>query len=498
MAIRETNILCGHVRGVAAGNPAITVFKGIPYAEPPVGENRWRPPVPKKPWAGTFDAVRFGNICPQTLPAPGTFYHKEFFSSQNLENHSEDCLQLNVWTPAQSTGNCFPVLVFIHGGAFQTNYSFAPQFDGEAMAARGIVVVTINYRVGIFGFLAHPDLSTESSLGLSGNYGLMDQLLALQWVRENISAFGGDPGRITVSGGSAGAQCVLLLCGCPVTKGWFKGAIMQSGPILDDNLSQAEAEKLGKNLLARHGLNSVDEARKVDASILCQYGPDLDKGDTAFIQPCIDGVYITESTLETLRRNHLHDIAYLVGCTKDEAYSMRNRFRATSESIEQKLENCYGKYSEDYRNVVQYSTPEEVYDFQLNHGFTEDMMAYCCAFCRMQSKNTELPVYMYHLDRQLPGSDTGAFHASEHWYVFQTLDRCWRPFEGVDYELAQKISTYWANFILNQNPNDEGLLQWKPYQKDTPQYMIFDTESRMSPLEATDALAIRIKYYCNE
>ena len=162
MAIRETDVLCGHIRGIAAGNPAVTAFKGIPYAEAPTGNNRWRPPIPKKPWSGTFDAVRFGNICPQVIPQPGTFYHKEFFSYQHLETHHEDCLQLNIWTPADSKSDNLPVLVFIHGGGFQTNYSFAPQFDGELMAAQGIVVVTINYRLGLFGFLAHPDLRDES------------------------------------------------------------------------------------------------------------------------------------------------------------------------------------------------------------------------------------------------------------------------------------------------------------------------------------------------
>ena len=162
------------------------------------------------------------------------------------------------------------------------------------------------------------------------------------------------------------------------------------------------------------------------------------------------------------------------------------------------LENCYGKYSEEYRKSVRYSTPEEVYDFQLNHGFTEDMMAYSCAFCRMQSLHSSFPIYMYHLERQLPGSDTGAFHASEHWYVFQTLNRCWRKFEGADYELAQKMGAYWANFVLRQDPNGSGLPRWEPYQRENPQYMILDVESRTSPQQADEALKLRVKYYCGE
>lgn len=498
MAIRETNLSCGHVRGVAAGNPAVTVFKGIPYAEAPTGENRWRPPIPKKPWSGTFDAVRFGAVCPQVLPQPGTFYYKEFFSAQAWERQSEDCLQLNVWTPAESVEERYPVLVFIHGGAFQTNYSFAPQFDGEALAARGTVVVTINYRLGLFGYLAHPELSAESPEGLSGNYGLMDQILALKWVRENISAFGGDCDRITISGGSAGADSVLLLCMCPITKGWFQGAIMQSGPFLDDKITQAKAESLGQELLKRHRISSISQARTIDASILCQYGPDMDKGDLPFLQPCIDGTCLVETALDALRGGHLHDIAYLVGCTRDEALSMRNRFRATSQSIARKLENCYGTYSGQYRRAVRYATPEEVYEFQVKHGMTEDMMAYCCAFCRMQSAHGSAPVYMYRMDRQLPGDDAGAFHASEHWYVFQTLNRCWRPFEGTDYKLARRMGSYWANFAAGQDPNGGDLPRWEPYRRQTPQYMIFDTQCEMSPQRGDDALEIRLKYYCNE
>lgn len=498
MAIRETQIRCGRVRGVAAGNPKVTVFRGIPYAEAPVGQNRWKPPIPKRAWQGVLDAVRFGNICPQVLPAPGTFYYHEFFETQNQETHSEDCLQLNVWTPAQNTQERCPVLVFIHGGGFQTNYSFAPQFDGEAMAAKGIVVVTINYRVGIFGFLAHPELRRESAKAMAGNYGLMDQLLALQWVRENIEAFGGDPKKITISGGSAGASSVLMLSMCPFTEGWLQGSIMQSGPMLEKNFTQEEAEQMGKNLLERHGITSIAQAREIDAAELCSYGPNLDRGEMPFLQPCIDGVILKESVLSGVRKGHLHDIGYLVGCTKNEAGSMRGRFRGTPESIAQKLENCYGKYSKAYRESVQYATPEQAYEFQQYHGFTEDMIAYCASFCRMQSERTSKPVYMYRLNRVLPGDDCGAFHASEHWYVFQTLNRCWRKFEGADYELADEMCGYWTNFVKRQNPNAKGLPEWKPFSNREPAYIALDTHSQMSPLQPDDALKIRMQYYCDD
>lgn len=499
MALRETRTQSGLVRGTAAGDPRVTVFKGIPYAEAPVGENRWRPPIPKGMWEGVFDAVRFGNICPQGIPQPGTFYHKEFFSAQVLETHSEDCLQLNVWTPAESVDENLPVLVFIHGGGFQTNYSFPPQFDGEELARKGIVVVTINYRVGIFGFLAHPELSKESSLGVSGNYGLMDQICALQWVRNNIWAFGGDPESITISGGSAGANSVLLLSVIDQTRGWFKGAIMQSGPLLERNFTLAEGERLGKGLLERYGSSSIDEARKVDAAVLCQYGPDLDRGEPPFLQPYVDGYLLKDCVLNCLKHNQLDEhTAYLLGCTKDEARSMRNRFRATPEDLEQKLRSCYGPYSEEYRKAVAYSTAEQAFQFQLEHGFTEDMYVYSLAFCLLYREKRNKPVYLYHFERPLPGDDNGAFHACEHWYVFKTLNRCWRTFEGVDYELSDRMVNYWSNFIKHQNPNDAIQPQWEPFSKQCPRYMVLDVHSHMEKAEVSPAVAARLKYYCGD
>ena len=176
---------------------------------------------------------------------------------------------------------------------------------------------------------------------------------------------------------------------------------------------------------------------------------------------------------------------------------MRNRFHATSEEIAHKLEHAYGHYSEAYQRVVKYSTDEEIYDFQLNHGFTEDMLAYCAAFCRMQSLHGRSPVYFYRLERELPGDDAGAFHASEHWYVFRTLDHCWRPFDGNDYQLAKAVSNYWANFIKNGDPNGGALPVWTPYDRTSPAYMALDVQSHMQP-QVTNEVDLRVKYYCGE
>ena len=497
MALRETEIDCGKIRGIAAGNQDITVFKGIPYAEPPVGNNRWKPPIPKKKWQGIYDAVRFGNICPQILPGKDTFYYKEFFRMEVHEKQNEDCLQLNIWTPAESVNDRFPVLVFIHGGGFQTNYSFAPQFDGEGLAKRGIVVVTINYRLGIFGFLAHPELSKESERGISGNYGLMDQICALQWVKDNIHAFGGDAGKITISGGSAGAESVFLLTLSERMKGWFRGAVMQSGPLLEPLPTLTQIETDGEMFLDKLGISSIQEARTWTAEDLKNYTPDLDRGDKMFLKPCIDGYIINDNPLDSLKKGAAADISYMVGCTGNEAGSMRNRFRETPQSIAKKLKNCYGSYSKEYRSSVRYSTEEEVFQFQLKHGFTEDMYSYCLAWCEMQGRSGRMKPYMYRFERDLPGDDAGAFHASEHWYIFETLNRCWRRFTGSDYELSKRMADYWANFIKTGDPNAAHLPKWESYEPGTFRFMALDEACRMKDMGEDKAVYSRIKYYCS-
>jgi len=495
--MKEVETRCGKIRGVAAGNPEIMVYKGIPYAEPPVGKLRWRPPVPKKKWEGVLDASRYGNICPQILPAEGTFYYNEFFKTECNETQSEDCLQLNIWTAAKSPKEKLPVLIFIHGGGFQTNYSFAPQFDGENMAAHGVVVVSINYRLGVFGFLAHPDLIEESEKGLAGNYGLLDQICACQWVRDNIHFLGGDPEKITISGGSAGAESVMLLSLSDLTRGWFQRAIMQSGPLLESRTSLKESAEDGKKFLERLGYSSIEEARNVDADILKTYGPDLDKGDRMFLAPCIDGYVLSEEPIQAIKHGKQHDMDYLTGCNKDEGKSMRNRFYATLEELQESMKKCYGEYNEEYLKHVSFSTTEEAKEFQLVHGFTENMYVYCLAWCELQKEDTDKKCYLYHFDRELPGDDNGAFHACEHWYVFETLKHCWRDFKGEDYELSEVVAKYWSNFVKTGTPNGEGLPVWIPYDKKHQGEMRLNRVCQMSAPAITGAIAARVKYFCD-
>ena len=217
----------GMLQGIPGKDASVTVFRGVPYAAPPIGNLRWRAPQAAHSWAGIRHADRFGNICVQNPLKPGSFYQVEFYESP--EPMSEDCLYLNLWTAASSASEKRPVMVWLHGGGFVEGSGSLPSFNGERLASKGVVLVTINYRLGVFGFLAHPELTAEDPHHASGNYGMLDQLEALKWVKANIQNFGGDPENVTIFGQSAGASSVLNLCASPLAKGYFRRAIVQSG-----------------------------------------------------------------------------------------------------------------------------------------------------------------------------------------------------------------------------------------------------------------------------
>ena len=225
--MRETTVENGKIKGIPCGWPSITVFYGIPYAAPPVGDLRWKAPQPAVGWEGVRDCARASAKCWQLGVGKGSFFEHEFYPYE--EEMDEDCLYLNVWTPAQSTEERLPVIFWIHGGGFMTGYGHSAHFDGEHFARQGVILVTINYRLNIFGWMVHPELDAESPEGVSGNYGLLDQIAALKWVSRNIRAFGGDPDNITIAGQSAGAACVQSLICSPLAKGLYAKAIMQSG-----------------------------------------------------------------------------------------------------------------------------------------------------------------------------------------------------------------------------------------------------------------------------
>ena len=409
------------------------VFWGVPYAKAPVGNLRWKAPQEPEAWAGVRYANRYPNRSMQQ-EFRNSFYDKEFYDDPERETpFSEDGLYLNIWAP--NMGENLPVAFWIHGGAFLGGNGHEKEFDGEAYCRRGVILVTINYRVGPFGFLAHPWLSEESreegGPGVSGNYGILDQIAALRWVRENITAFGGDPDNITVFGQSAGGESVHTLVSSPLTTRMISKAIIQSGLGLTADRTLAEAEQDGLDFAQIAGVHSLEEMRALSPEqVLAAAGPLIGRGfarNSMTFAPCIDGVLLTEGDDSVMEHGRTHDIPYMTGCTMQD-------IRVDPEKLEQ-----------GEKGIV-YDTCKRWGQAQLNHG--------------------RRPAYLYYFTRQLPGDDAGAFHSAELWYMFGTLGCSWRPNTKGDYKLSANMMDYWTNFMKTGDPNGEGLGIWLPYRSD--------------------------------
>ena len=418
----------GKVQGVSSASKDVTVFRGIPYAAPPVGDLRWKRPQPVVKWNGIRMADTFSNICWQPGNAVGTFYGNEFYWKEQTVQ-SEDCLYLNIWTPAKAVGHPesgLPVAFWVHGGAYFNGYGHEITMDGDAWAERGVILVTINYRLGIFGFLAHPELSAESPDGTSGNYGTYDQVAALKWVHDNIAQFGGDPDNITVLGQSAGAASIKNLVSSPMSKGLIRNAIIQSGGGISSSsgteTDQKKAEATGKEFMEKFGYHSLKEMRAISAEKLLRIFKDQGMG---LFRPHIDGILLTESFDDAARNQHLADASYMIGCTLDDIRPM-------------------GKQIDE--------------------------------FCFLQDSLCHRPAFQYLFARKLPGTHDGAFHSAELWYMFHTLNRSWRPMMPADYVLADEIMDCWTNFAKYGNPNGKSSKSWLPFTLANPFVKIFNVQ----------------------
>jgi len=421
MALLTANTKFGAVSGVPGGYTGYSVFKGIPYAAPPINELRWAAPVDSASWDGVRACDKFSATAIQNKQNPGDFYQKEFFPVQ--EPMSEDCLYLNVWTPAESDTEKLPVMVWIHGGAFIAGFGHEMEFDGEAFCKRGVILVTINYRLGCMGYFAHPELSKQNEKGVSGNYGLLDQIQALKWVKENIKAFGGDADNLTVFGQSAGGGSVISLCTSPLAEGLINKAIIQSAggiKTLGGLFTLKDAEEFGSRVVEHSGLSweefstlSADEVfTKVSAATAAMF-------EGKFILrllPCMDGYVLPDDPGAAIESGKHHAIPYMAGWVSGD-------------------ENFFG----DHSNI----------DW-------------------LKLKNGDNPVYIYRFDHDVPGND-GAFHSSELWYIFATLQRCWRPMRGKDYDLSLRMTDYWTSFAKTANPNCGDWEVWPEYTTQKPQ-----------------------------
>ncbi|MCR5301034.1 MAG: carboxylesterase family protein [Lachnospiraceae bacterium] len=430
----------GVVRGLAADDPRVTVYRGIPFAAPPTGKNRWRAPQPCENWEGVRDCFEFGPISMQDQPGLGNdIYCREFHVDPDIVM-SEDCLYLNVWSGAKSTDEKLPVLVWIYGGAFQWGYTAEMEFNGERLARHDVIVVSMAYRLGPFGFFAHRELTGQDSDHPS-NFGLLDIQAALKWVHSNIAAFGGDPDNITLAGQSAGGVSVLFTLSSPENAHIIKKASVFSGlirnPFLPDDIIDPkpieEVYENGAEFLKALGVSSVDEARAVDAFTIRDVYFDYVKNHLRFV-PCIDHVYIKEDPVDLLNRGALPDIPLLTGYTKDEFIDFVPSGSVKDIKIRSEI---FKKSGRDAFNVVANCVRNAAYSHRA---------------CGLNA-----PMYTYRFSPDIPGDDRpGDFHSCDLWFFFETIQKCYRPYTGKHYELARRMCDYWTNFIRTGDPNGKG------------------------------------------
>ncbi|MFS0778274.1 carboxylesterase family protein [Neobacillus sp. 3P2-tot-E-2] len=436
----------GKISGVEENG--FTVYKGIPYAKPSIGELRFCAPVEVEPWNDIYQADSFKSKCIQSeLPPEIQFYIKEFYSNPEfMPEGSEDGLYLNIWTPAKNPSEKLPVAFWIHGGGFLGGFGSEMEFDGEAFCKQDVILVTINYRLGLFGFLAHEWLSEENEKGVSGIYGILDQMMALKWVYENIEAFGGDPENITIFGQSAGAISVQTLISSHLTGNIIKKAIMQSGggyknPLIQGKSLQ-DAKQLGADFINFGKINSLQELREKPVEELLFLAGEFSKqkrlaGEVGLLfTPIVDGYVLAEGYDQLVEKGEIKDIPYMLGCCKEDV-------TVTSEG---------GENSPIYLG--------------------------CLGFSQKLEELERKPTYLYYFKRDLPGDESGAFHSGELWYMFGTLKRNWRPNSAADYELSDRMVTAWTNFIKNGDPNNTNQnIGWIPYSSNNPYVKEFDVTS---------------------
>jgi para-nitrobenzyl esterase len=485
-SINPIRIDSGLVSGEVVGDtPAVRVYKGIPYAAPPVGERRWKPPQPVTPWEGVRPAVEYGPSCPQhnTL---------ERLYGGRLGPTSEDCLYLNVWTPAERADARLPVMVWIHGGGYTAGSGSSSYYEATALAQKGVVVVTFNYRLGIFGFFAHPLLSKESPEGVSGNYGLLDQIAALHWVKRNIAAFGGDPNRVTIFGESAGAGSVCYLMVSPLAKGLFHRAIAQSGSAFGQNrhlreswYGQEPAERVGERATERLGCDRASDPlaalrMKTSQELLAITGSGMGIGGGGSFSfgPLVDGWVVPDDPGAIFEAGRQHPVPLIVGSNADEgtifllasAVPDAAGFRAM-------ITSTFGERASDV--LALYPLSETTDMRALMNRFVTDsrFVAPARFFARMQARVSR--AYLYHYTWVMPtprGTTLGAFHASEIPLIFGS-----RAVTGLTQEQWNRgpsaaMMAYWVQFAATGDPNLEGFPRWPPYDPTSDRYMEFGAD----------------------
>lgn len=465
----------GKVSGTLSADKSVASFKGIPFAAPPIGDLRWKAPQPVKPWTGTLVCDKFSASPYQNTPAPFAMWSEEFIAPP--EALSEDCLYLNVWTPAKSTNEKLPVLMWIYGGGFVSGSAACAVYDGEALAKQGIIFVSINYRVGVFGFFSHPDLTKESGKNASGNYALMDQQAALRWIKDNIAVFGGDPDKVTIAGQSAGSFSVQALVASPLSKGLFRGAIAHSGASMGRfSKKLADAEKSGIELSQKINSTSVSYLRKLSADSLLKLANTLPYGS---FTPITDGYVLTDDMASTFKNKKHNDIALMAGwVTGDAALTGQPR---SAEQFQSWVTSTYGDKAAEFLKAFPASTNEEASQSQIKLGNLNFAGYADHAWALTNTSNSYVYQFSY-VPTDKPGfPNYGAFHTSEVPFALHTLSKWNRPWKDLDYAVEKFMSGYWVNFVKTGNPNGAGLTEWKKYDASTQPIMEFGEKAVLKP-----------------
>ncbi|MCX6215862.1 carboxylesterase family protein [Spirosoma sp.] len=473
----------GQISGTVNTTGDVRIFKGIPFAAPPVGDRRWKAPQPVIPWSGVRKCDAFGSSPVQGSPNPFGPWSAEFLIPK--EPISEDCLYLNVWTGAKSATEKKPVLVWIYGGGFNSGGAGVPIYDGEATAKKGVIFVSINYRVGPFGFFSHPELTKESGRNASGNYGLMDQIAALQWVKQNIARFGGDPANVTIAGQSAGSMSVNALVASPLAKNLFTKAIAESGANFSrPTTTLSQAEEAGMKMAQSMGASSLAELRAKPADEI------LKKGQGRGL--VIDGYVLPQPIAAIFAAGQQNDVQLLTGWNEDEGMAFGPPKNA--DAYRKQLNEQYGANTETFLRFYPAGTDTEAASSQVK--VSRDMafgtQNYKWAMLQSQQGRT---AYVYRFARKVPATGEyaryGAFHTGEVAYAYDNLkfiDQTLRPLEPADAQLAKEMSAYWVNFIKRGNPNGKGLPDWPVYSTTNKQIMVFDTKTGSGQLPDGPAL----------
>lgn len=473
----------GLLTGVAGANPEVQIFKGIPYAAPPVGDLRWRGPKAAVKWTGVRAGNNFGHTCMQggATSTPGA--------------HSEDCLYLNVYTAAKTPKDRLPVMVWIHGGALRTGAG--SDYDGEELARKGVVVVTINYRLGVFGFFAHPELTKESDRNASGNYGLQDQIAALEWVQKNVAAFGGDVKRVTIFGESAGSWSVNYLMASPLARGLFQRAIGESGGDFDSARKLADAEQMGVQFGQTIGANSI-------AALRAKSADEVQKAD-GFSGANVDGWLLPEGVYTIFAKGKQNDVPLLIGSNSDEGSMLTRNGAQTAAAFREYAQRRYGPDTGAFLKVYPFKSDDEAKAVQAASMRDSTFGWEMRTWARMQSKTGKSKVYLYYFSRVPPGPDSairGAFHTAEIAYVFNNVNgksgyvepffrtdgTTQRPWQAQDRKLADAMSSYWVSFATTGDPNRKGLPKWPVYRETDNLAMGLGDQIVMQPLPHNDAL----------